>query len=269
MKSNKMFLAVGVFALILAVACAGGEGGGTSQPSTPAPSTPSASSGDVAPAAAGSNTGSSAVKGMVQFTGTAPEAKRIRMDADPFCTKQHPDGSFTGDVVVNEDGTLQNVFVYVKAGLEGREYMAPETPITLDQNGCRYHPHVQGMMAGQPLKILNSDETLHNIHAQPSANKAFNVAMPKYVKEREETFTEVEVMVPIKCDVHSWMSSYVGVLPHPFFSVTGADGSFDLSQLPAGTYTIEAWHEKFGTQTQEITVGDGETQEISFTFQSS
>jgi hypothetical protein len=191
------------------------------------------------------------------------------MDADPFCTKSHPDGAVTDDVVVNENGTLRNVFVYVKTGLEGRTYPVPAEPITLDQNGCRYKPHIQGMMATQAIKILNSDDTLHNIHAQPANNKAFNVAMPKYLKERDETFDTPEVMVPIRCDVHSWMATYVGVVAHPFYSVSGGDGSFDLSELPAGTYTIEAWHEKYGTQTQEVTVGDGESQEISFSFSAS
>ncbi len=213
--------------------------------------------------------GTAAVTGSVQFEGEAPGGKKIRMDADPFCSKNHPDGATTEDVLVNDNGTLRNVFIYVKTGLEGNTYGAPDTPITLDQNGCRYEPHVQGMVAGQAIKVLNSDDTLHNINAQAKANKPFNRAMPKYLKEIDETFTETEVMVRIKCDVHSWMNTYIGVVPHPFFSVTGKDGSFDLSKLPAGTYTIEAWHEKYGTQTQEVTVGDGDSQEISFTFSAS
>jgi hypothetical protein len=259
-----------VLFLLLAAACGGGETGQTSRPSTPAPSaggtaTPAAGGG----AAAAGDWGTSAITGAVQFEGEAPGGKKIRMDADPFCSKSHPDGDTTEEVVVNDNGTLRNVFIYVKSGLEGKSYDVPAEPIKLDQNGCRYKPHVQGMMAGQGIKILNSDDTLHNIHAQPSVNKAFNVAMPKYLKEREEMFSEPEIMVPIKCDVHSWMATYVGVVAHPFFSVTDKDGSFDLSKLPAGTYTVEAWHEKYGTQTQEVTVGDGESQEISFTFSAS
>ncbi len=213
--------------------------------------------------------GTAAVMGSVQFDGEAPAGKKIRLDADPFCSKKHPEGATTEDVLVNDNGTLRNVFVYVKTGLEGNTYAAPDTPITLDQNGCRYEPHVQGMVAGQGIKVLNSDDTLHNINAQAKTNKPFNRAMPKYLKEIDETFTETEVMVRIKCDVHSWMNTYIGVVPHPFFAVTGKDGSFDLSELPAGTYTIEAWHEKYGTQTQEVTVGDGDSQEISFTFSAS
>jgi hypothetical protein len=254
---------VGLAALafvLVAVACGGGESGQASGPSAPPPG---------AADAAADLMGTAMVKGTVQFEGDPPAARQIRMDADPYCTKQHPDGATTEEVVVNEDGTLRWVFVYVKTGLEGRTYPVPSEPVTLDQNGCRYKPHIQGMMAGQALKILNSDDTLHNIHAQPKNNKAFNVAMPKYMKEREETFTEPEIMVPIQCDVHSWMATYIGVVAHPFYSVTGKDGAFNLSELPAGTYTIEAWHEKFGTQTQEVTVGDGETQELSFTFAAS
>jgi len=252
--------------LLLAAGCSGGDSGSSGRPTTATPA-PSPATGDAA--SGGDLMGTASVKGSVQFEGEAPGGKKIRMDADPFCTKQHPDGATTEEVVVNENGTLRNVFVYVKAGLEGRAYPVPTEPVTLDQNGCRYKPHIQGMMAGQAIKILNSDDTLHNIHAQPANNKAFNIAMPKYLKERDEAFDTPEVMVPIRCDVHSWMATYVGVVAHPFYSVSGADGTFDLSELPAGTYTIEAWHEKYGTQTEEVTVGDGESQEISFSFSAS
>jgi len=162
--------------LLLAVGCGGGEGGATSRPSTSAPSQ-AAGSGTTTAAASGDAMGTSNVKGSVQFEGEAPGGKKIRMDADPFCAKSHPDGSTTEDVLVNENGTLRNVFIYVKSGLEGHTYAAPDTPITLDQNGCRYEPHVQGMVAGQGVKILNSDDTLHNINAQSKNNKPFNRAM--------------------------------------------------------------------------------------------
>ena len=184
--------------------------------------------------------GTAVVKGMVKFDGEAPKARKVRMDADPFCQKAHTSDVTSDEVVVNANGTLQHVFVYVKEGVGGG-YAVPTDPIVLDQTGCTYAPHVQGMMASQTIKILNSDDTLHNIHALPKNNPQFNIAMPKYVKEKERTFETPEVMVAIKCDVHSWMATYVGVLDHPFFGVTGDDGSFDLSKLPAGSYTIEAW----------------------------
>ena len=275
--SNKRGLAwFGALIMVAAVGCGGGGesgGGAAAKPAAlrPAPKAPAASAGPAsAPegAAAGAATGSSTVKGAVKFEGAAPKRAKIQMAADPFCQKAHGDAT-SEEVVVNANGTLKNVFVYVKTGLEGKQYPVPTTPAVIDQHGCGYMPHVLGLMAGQSLKILNSDDTLHNIHALPKLNAQFNLAMPKFLKEKEHTFEKPEVMIPVKCDVHSWMSSYIGVLSHPYFAVSGDDGSFDLSKLPAGTYTIEAWHEKYGAQTQQVTVGDGESKEITFSFKAS
>jgi carboxypeptidase family protein len=263
-------------AMVAAVGCGGGgesAGGGAAKPAAPspaakAPTEAAAPAAAPAPAGGGGATGSAAVKGSVKFEGAAPKRAKIQMAADPFCQKAHGDAT-SEEVVVNANGTLKNVFVYVKTGLEGKQYPVPSTPAVIDQHGCSYAPHVLGMMAGQTLKVLNSDDTLHNIHALPKVNAQFNLAMPKYVKEKEQKFDKPEVMIPVKCDVHSWMASYIGVLTHPYYSVSGDDGSFDLSKLPAGTYTIEAWHEKYGAQTQEVTVGDGESKEITFSFKAS
>jgi hypothetical protein len=131
---------------------------------------------------------------------------------------------------------------------------------------CRYHPHVFGMRVGQPLEIVNSDPTLHNIHALPKANKEFNTGQPIQGMKTNHTFDGKEVMVPFKCDVHGWMNAYVGVLDHPYFATTGMDGKFELKTLPPGTYTIEAWHEKLGSTTQSVTLGPKESKEIMFTF---
>ena len=258
----------GILAMFVASGCAGDDTGGR-ETSRARPSTTAPSGATTAPVGGDAAMGTAVVKGMVQFEGEAPKRSKIRMDADPFCQKAHMQGATSEQVIVNANGTLQHVFVYIKDGMDGKTYAAPAEPVVLDQHGCIYEPHIQGMMAGQTLKILNSDDTLHNIHALPKNNPQFNIAMPKYLKEKEQTFPNVEVMVPIKCDVHSWMATYIGVLDHPFFSVTGEDGSFDLSKLPAGTYTVEAWHEKYGTQTQQVTVADGQTQEIAFTFKAS
>ncbi len=207
------------------------------------------------------------VSGKVAFEGTPPKAKKIKVDADPKCAEMHMDEPlYTQEVQVNENGTLRNVFVYVKSGLEGKTFEPPKTPAELDQEGCMYHPHVFGMQAKQPLKIKNSDDTLHNIHAMPTKSKEFNIGQPNKGMEMTRTFATPEVMVKFKCDVHPWMSAYAGVLDHPFYSVTGADGSFAIKGLPAGEYVIEAWHEKYGAQTQTVKVGDGEAKEIQFAF---
>jgi plastocyanin len=170
---------------------------------------------------------------------------------------------------VGSDGkSLGNVFVYVKDGLGNYVYDMPTEPARIDQKECRYHPHVFGMRVGQPLEIVNSDPTLHNIHAIPKANQEFNNGQPIQGMKMTHTFTAKEVMVPFKCDVHGWMNAYVGVLDHPYFAVSGNDGKFDIKTLPAGTYTIEAWHEKLGTQTQQVTLGAKETKDITFTFKS-
>ena len=216
-------------------------------------------------AAAGGATGSAAVTGEVSFKGSAPAATTIKMDADPVCQMQHGSG-MTSDEVMADGGRLANVFVYVKTGLEGDTFPAPSSPVTLDQHGCWYQPHVLGIQVGQSLEIVNSDGTLHNINVKPTANAPFNVAQPMQGMKTTKKFTKPEVMIKTKCNVHPWMSAYIGVVAHPFFAVTGKDGAFSLAGLPAGTYTVEAWHEKFGTKTQSVTVADGATQAITFEF---
>jgi len=207
------------------------------------------------------------VTGSIQFTGTAPEAQKINMDADPVCSAFHSDAVYTQDVVVNDNGTLKNVFIYVKRGLEDKSFDTPKDPVVLDQQGCRYNPHVFGIQVGQTLQIVNSDATLHNVHGMPTQSKEFNLGMPIKGMKLKRKFDNAEVMVKVKCDVHPWMNAYVGVLPHPFYSVSGDDGSFEIKDLPAGTYTLEAWHEKYGTMTQEVTVADGGSQAVDFSFQ--
>jgi plastocyanin len=209
---------------------------------------------------------SASVTGKVMLEGAAPKGKKIKMDADPVCAGMHPDTVRSPEVVANDNGTLRNVFVYVKSGLEGHTYDAPKEPVVLNQKGCLYEPHVFGMQAKQPLKIVNSDGTLHNIHAMPEKSKEFNVGQPNQGMETTRTFANPEVMVKFKCDVHPWMGAYVGVLDHPFYAVTGEDGSFTLKGLPAGKYVVEAWHEKLGSQTQTVEVADGASKTVSFTF---
>jgi len=207
------------------------------------------------------------VKGTVMLDGVAPKNEAIKMNADPVCVKENKNPQFQETYMVGSDGkSLANVFVYVKDGLGNYVYDTPTEPAKIDQKECRYHPHVFGMRVGQPLEIVNSDPTLHNIHALPKSNQEFNTGQPIQNMKTTHTFTAKEVMVPFKCDVHGWMNAYVGVLDHPYYAVTGEDGKFELKSLPPGTYTIEAWHEKLGTTTQSVTLGQKETKEVNFTF---
>jgi plastocyanin len=207
------------------------------------------------------------VKGTVVLDGTAPKNEPIKMNADPVCVTANKSQQFQETYEIGSDGkALANAFVYVKDGLGNYMYDAPTDAPTIDQKNCRYHPHVFGVRVGQPLQIINSDPTLHNIHAMPKANQEFNNGQPIQGMKMTHTFTAKEIMVPFKCDVHGWMNAYVGVLDHPYFFVTDKDGKFELKDVPPGTYTIEAWHEKFGTQTASVTLGPKEAKEISFTF---
>ena len=198
------------------------------------------------------------IKGRVKYIGKSPKAKRIRMDADPVCAASHQEAAKAESFVVDADGNMANVIVYLK----GVEYngKAPSNEVIIDQKGCVYSPHVLGVQAGQPLKILNSDATMHNIHGLPKINKEFNFGMPKSLKQKTVTFNKAEDVFVIKCDVHPWMKSYTQVFDHPYFAVSGSDGSFSISNVPDGTYEAIAWQEKFGSKrimTQSVTVKSG------------
>src|SRR5712691_7733661 len=215
---------------------------------------------------AASAQGAATVTGKVKFTGAKPTNPPIDMSEEPKCKAKYTARPTEETVVVNPNGTLANVFVYVKAGLPaGYTAPAPAGDVVLDQNGCRYHPHVLGIQVGQKLAIKNSDGILHNIKAVGKNNRPFNVSQPISMTT-ERVFTAPEIMVPLECNVHGWMHAYLGVLPNGFFGVTGTDGSFSLKGLPPGTYTIEAWHEKYGTQVATVTVtaAGGKTQDFSF-----
>ena len=209
----------------------------------------------------------SSISGTVTFTGKAPTLKPLAMDADPVCAKKHT-GPVPNELLVLGNGnTMGNIMVWVSKGLPaGKTWPAPTAPVVLDQQGCQYKPHVTGIMVGQPYKILNSDALAHNIHTLPTINKAFNRAMPATLKEATTTFEKAEAIFHIKCDVHPWMSAYVGAFSHPFFSVTSTDGKFTISGLDPGTYEITAWQEKLGTQKATVTVGASDTKTQNFKF---
>jgi len=193
------------------------------------------------------------VTGKALFEGTPGENPKIDMTADPVCQSLNQNQAFQQRIVINSNGTLKNVFVYIK-GLEGQTFLVPQTPAVLDQQACVYHPRILGMQVNQKLQITNSDPTLHNIHAFSKNSPEFNLGMPIQGMKMEKTFSNPEVMVKMKCDVHPWMTGYVGVLNHPFFAVTGDDGSFKIDNVPPGDYVLEAWHETYGTKTQNVTV---------------
>lgn len=207
-----------------------------------------------------------AISGSVKFSGTAPENEILSMNADPTCVAAHKEPVRAETVIVNSNGTLKNVFIHVKEGLEGKTFPAPAETVKIDQQGCQYHPHVFGLQAGQSLEIINSDPTLHNVHSLAEKSKQFNLGMPIQGMKLKKKFDAPEVMVKLKCDVHPWMSAFIGVLNHPFFSVSNDSGAFEIKDLPAGEYTIEAWHEKYGAQTQKVTVADDAPAAIDFTF---
>ncbi len=189
------------------------------------------------------------------------------MDAEPVCAKKHSGPAPNEALVLGTGNTMANIMVWVSKGLPaGKTYPAPQTPVTLNQDGCTYKPHVMGIMVGQPYKILNSDGILHNIHTLPKVNPAFNRGQPATVKEMTTTFTKDESVFQVKCDVHPWMSAYIGVYNHPFFSVTGPDGKFTISGLDPGTYELTAWHERLGMQTATVTVAANETKTQAFKF---
>lgn len=204
------------------------------------------------------------IAGTIAFDGVPPPPEPISMRSDPYCARENPDAT-RRTIVTGPDGGLQDVFVYVKDGLEALRFPAPAMPVVLDQERCTYQPRVLGMQVGQPLEMRNSDDTLHNVHAVAAVNQEFNRGS-RVGDRHTHVFSTREVMVPFKCDVHQWMQAWVGVLDHPFHATTGQDGTFRLDGLPPGTYTIEVWHERLGTQTRTVTLAESDSQDVSFTF---
>lgn len=206
------------------------------------------------------------VSGTVTLDGAAPKAKPINMSAEPYCSQAHPSPVYPDQVTTGDKGTLANVLVYVQDDMSKYSFDTPSAPVELDQKGCMYQPHVLALMTGQTLKVVNEDQTTHNVHPTPTNNRDWNKSQPPGSDPITDVFARPEVAIPVKCNVHPWMKSYIGVFKHPYFAVTGKSGSFDLANLPPGTYTIVAWHELYGTQTQQVTVGPKESKSVAFTF---
>lgn len=205
------------------------------------------------------------IEGFARFNGEIPEMPVLDMSTDPSCSAMQAGPVANPAVQVNEDGTVRNVFVYIKEGLEGKTFPVPDEAVTLQQKGCMYEPRVFGIRAGQPLEIQNNDPTLHNVRALPEQQRGFNLGMPVQGMRVKKKFDKPEVMVKFKCDVHPWMRAYAGVVDNPFYAVTADDGRYVIKDVPPGKYTVEAWHEVFGWQSQKVTV-DGEDEAASADF---
>jgi plastocyanin len=188
------------------------------------------------------------VTGVVNLTGDAPAPKKLDTGSDAKC------GEVVLDDVVANNGKLQNVFVYVKSGAPQAAFAAPAAEVTLDQKGCRFSPRILGLQTGQVVSILNSDQTNHNVHPIPKVNKEWNESQLAGQSPIRRKFTKQETLIPVKCNQHSWMTAYIGVLSHPFFAVSDAAGLFTIKGLPPGEYELEAWHEKYGAKSLKITV---------------
>jgi hypothetical protein len=227
----------------------------------PASQPPSSSAAENPPITVDAATAGS-ISGTISFKGAALKLPSLDMTQDPGCPSQ-PQPS---EAIAVKNGKLANVFVYVKDGLPQGRFIVPSEPVVLDQKGCRYVPHVLGIMAGQPFKILNSDTANHNIHGQPHNNPEWNQSQMPTDPSIMKTFARPEMMIPVQCNQHPWMRAYVSVLPHPYFAVSATEGTFQIKNLPPGEYMVVAVHEKFGEQTLKVTVGAKETAKADFSF---
>lgn len=205
--------------------------------------------------------------GEVRYRGPADQAVVIDMDQDPDCKKLYKDGKRSESlVVVGEDARLANAFVYLKGeGLEPKAIPAPPA-VRIDQKGCWFEPRVIGLQVGQTLEVTNSDKVTHNIHPEAKANREWNQSQAPEDPALKRKFAQPEVMIRVKCNVHKWMRAWIGVVGHPYFAVTGADGRFELKDVPPGSYTLVAWHEKLGTRETKITIGPRASMVVAFDF---
>ena len=254
MKTNK-WVALFILPGLLLLAGCGKKETAEDQPAAPAASTPAPAATPIDPATVAS------VSGTVRFAGTAPKAAKIDMSQDTNCQ-----GSNTAENVIVANGDLANVFIYVKEGLSNRAFDTPKDPVTLTQVGCKYKPHVLGVMAGQTIKIVNGDPTTHNIHPTPKDNREWNESQAPQAAALEKNFTREEIMLPVKCNQHPWMRMFVNVVKNPFYAVSGPDGKFEIKGLPPGDYTIAFVHEKLGEQDQKVTLAAKDSKTVEVTF---
>jgi plastocyanin len=258
MNTKFIHLTLSVVTALAIIGCGGGK---KEETSTPAPASSSPAAGKTVDA---STAGS--VTGTVTLDGKAPAAKPINMSAEPYCQKAHSSPVVPPEVVTGDKGALANVVVYVKDGLGDYVFTTATTPVVLNQTGCMYDPHIIALMAGETLEVKNSDQTTHNIHPMPKDNRDWNKSQAPGADPIDDSFARAELAIPVKCNVHPWMKSYIFVFKHPYYAVTTKDGKFELKNLPPGTYTIEAWQEKYGPVDQTVTIAAKESKPVNFTF---
>lgn len=205
------------------------------------------------------------ITGKVSFDGVPPVLKKIDMSQDANCAAAAGDKS--ADDLLVADGKLANVFVYLKGGATDKfSFPTPSDPVVLDQVGCRYHPRVLGIQTNQTFKVMNSDNTTHNVHPSPKTNQEWNQMQAQGAPAIEKKFPRAETLIPVKCNQHPWMKANVGVLAHPYFAVSAKDGSYTIKSVPPGSYTLVFWHETKGEQTQQVTIAakESKTQDITY-----
>jgi len=254
MKTNKSLVIWSLSVLLGAVLLAGCGKKETAEEQPAAPAAGPAST-PIDPATAAT------VSGTVKFDGASPKPAKIDMSQDPNCA-----GANTAENIVVSGGHLENVFIYVKDGLGSRAFAVPTDPVTLTQSGCKYKPHVIGVMVGQTIKIVNGDPTTHNIHPTPKDNREWNESQAPQAAPLEKTFAREEVLLPVKCNQHPWMRMFVNVVKNPFYAVSGSDGKFEIKGLPPGDYTIAFVHEKLGEQDQKVTLAAKDAKTVDVTF---
>jgi len=261
---KKIWIGVGLACALTLAGCGGSDTEKKADTSASSSAAPAAGGGTATPDEANGAT----VTGKVSLDGAAPTMKVLDMSANPFCVRAHPTPVKVQEVEAGAGGVLKDVFVFIKDGdaVTSKTWQVPTTAVLLDQTGCMYKPHVLGVMAGQNLDIKTSDQTSHNIHPMPTVNQEFNESQPPGSEDKMKTFSRPELNIPVKCQIHPWMKAYINVMAHPFYFVTGDDGTYTIKGLPPGTYTLEFWQEKYGTKDEKITVGPKDSKTVDETF---
>jgi plastocyanin len=207
------------------------------------------------------------VTGSVAFSGAKPARQAVSMLADEGCRKAAAGKPVYEDAVLTgKNGRLANAFVYIQAGLEGKHFEPNGEAVVLDQHGCMFVPRIIGMRAGQTLDLKNGDAVAHNVHPLPVNNREWNQEQAPQAPTVEHRFARPEIMIPVKCNIHAWMHAYIGVVAHPYFAVTGADGAFQWKNVPPGDYTVAVWHEKLGKLEQQVHVAAAGSAAVNFTY---